>query len=176
VSSRHRAGTRAIALGLLSATAMGCSLTARDPSPSVTTGSSAPTIPGSNGSSSLSATASASEDRASAYAELESEITAFLEAWRDKGYATASQIYLVPNQQPQAGDSGEPLPVLVAGRILTFRQLEWTSGTNIVVNVDLDLEFKGYAGAWGNGKNNRFVSATARTGAIPYILEFDSSP
>lgn len=111
-------------------------------------------------------------DRAAAYTKVQEELRDFLDLWRAKGYAEASRAYLVPGDQPSPSDV---VPVLSSGRVVTVNPEEWTSKDVFVVSVDFDLTFGGYAGAWGNGTNSRFVTATARTGAIPYVLELATS-
>ena len=112
-------------------------------------------------------------DRTTAYLRVTSELTDFLDVWKTKGYAAASQAYLVPSEQATSSDD---VLVLASGRVVTVRPDQWTSTALFVVYVDLDLTFSGSTGAWGTGVNSRFVTATARTGAIPYVLEFATGP
>ena len=107
-------------------------------------------------------------NQASAYAKIQTELVAFLDLWRTKGYGPASEAYLVPGEQVTSPDVG---PVLTSGRVTAFSPDPWTSEDQVVAAVDLDLTFSGDPGAWGTGVNSRFVTATARTGAIPYVLE-----
>ena len=93
--------------------------------------------------------------------------------WESKGYATASKTYLGPEGQVT---SPEVAPVLASGRVVVMRPGEWTSADRFVVDVDLDLTFSSDPGAWGAGVNTRFVTAIARPGAIPYVLELATSP
>jgi hypothetical protein len=108
-------------------------------------------------------------NRAVAYATIQRELIDFLDMWKTKGYGPASEAYLVPGEQLSPSDT--PL-VLTSGRVTAFREGEWTSADVVLVDVDFDLTFSGSSGAWGTGKNSRFVTATARTGTIPYVLEF----
>jgi hypothetical protein len=101
------------------------------------------------------------------------EITGFLDAWVTTGYARASTAYLVPEDQVTPPAVG---PVLASGRIRALRPGQWTSQDLFVVDVDLDLSFTGDPVAWGNGVNTRFITAAARSGAIPYVLELATSP
>lgn len=50
------------------------------------------------------------------------------------------------------------------------------SADRFVVDVVLDLTFSGDSGAWGPGVNERFVTATSRSGTVPYVLELATSP
>jgi hypothetical protein len=93
--------------------------------------------------------------------------------WKSKGYAEASKAYLVPGEQASPSDV---VPVLASGRVVAVRPDQWTSPDLFVVFVDLDLAFSGNAGTWGTGVNHRFVTATARTGTIPYVLELATGP
>lgn len=111
-------------------------------------------------------------NRAIAYTTIQRELTDFLEMWRTKGYAAASGTYLVPDQQLAASETAV---VLVSGRLTAFRENEWTLPTRVRVEVDFDLTFSGYSGAWGTGTNTRFVTATTRSGPIPYVLELATS-
>lgn len=117
--------------------------------------------------------ASATVDRSAAYAKVQSELNDFLEMWRSQGYAAASAAYLVPGQQVR---SGETAPTLVTGRVARAQPGDWIPPSQLTVDADLDLTFQGNSGAWGNGVNSRIVSATARSGAIPYVLEFATGP
>ncbi len=109
---------------------------------------------------------------ASAITKVRTELDAFLALLTSKGYGAASEAYLVPGEQLTPQDSG---PVLTSGRVTAFREDVWTSTGSLVVDVDLYLTFSGNSGAWGNGTNSRVVTATARMGAIPYVLEFATS-
>jgi hypothetical protein len=51
----------------------------------------------------------------------------------------------------------------------------WTSAELFVVYADFDLQFARNFGAWGNGRSSRLMTATARSGTIPYVLEFAAS-
>ena len=108
-------------------------------------------------------------EQALAYTKIMTELTDFLDAWKTKGYADASKAYLAPDLQPTSADG---VLVLASGRVATLRPDEWTSKDLFVVYVDFDLTFAGNVGAWGNGRSSRFVTATARTGPIPYVLDF----
>ena len=93
--------------------------------------------------------------------------------WKTKGYAEASKAYLAPDMQATSPDD---VLVLASGRVVTLRPDRWTSADLFVVYVDFDLTFSGNAGMWRTGVNPRFVTATARTGTIPYVLEFATGP
>lgn len=108
-------------------------------------------------------------EEAAAYSKVQIELTDFLEAWRTKGYAEASKAYLAPDMQPTSADGAL---VLASGRVVNVIPDEWTSNDLFVVAVDFDLTFTGNSGAWGQGLNSRFVTATARTGPTPYVLDF----
>ena len=109
------------------------------------------------------------EEQALAYAQIMTELTDFLDAWKTKGYADASKAYLAPDLQATSADD---VLVLASGGVVNIRPDEWTTKDLFVVYVDFDLTFAGNFGAWGNGRSSRFVTATARTGTIPYVLDF----
>jgi hypothetical protein len=132
--------------------------------------SGAPTVTPSVAPSSDSSPTTA--QRAAAYARATSELTDFLDAWTTKGYPNASKAYLAPDLQATSADD---VLVLASGRVVNVRADEWTSNDLFVVYVDFDLTFAGNFGAWGNGRISRFVTATARSGPIPYVLEFATS-
>jgi hypothetical protein len=111
-------------------------------------------------------------DRAVAYTKVQAELRDFLDLWRAKGYAEASKAYLVLGEQ---ADPSDDVPMLASGQVVKVNPDDWTSTDLFVVSVDFDLTFSGNTGAWGNGTNSRFVTATARAGAIPYVLEFATS-
>lgn len=113
-----------------------------------------------------------SAEQASAYVAVQGEVSAFLALWQKRGYAEASRMYLDPGQWLP---SAEPAPTLVSARIVAFRPGGCASATACQVEVDLEMTFSGNAGAWGNGVNSRFVTATARAGTIPYVLAFATS-
>jgi len=127
--------------------------------------------PSTTPSAAISTTADA--DHAAAYARVASELTDFLDMWKTKGAAEASKAYLAPDEPATSSDD---VPVLASGRVVTLRPGQWTSAELFVVDVDLELTFTGDPVAWGNGVNERFVTATARTGTIPYVLELATSP
>ena len=137
---------------------------------SATSRTDAPVTPSASPSA---ATSGSDVDRTTAYSRIKRELTDFLDAWKTKGYAEASKAYLVSGEQPSPSDV---VPVLASGRVVAVRPDQWTSPDLFVVFVDLDLAFSGYAGTWGTGVNSRFVTATARTGTIPYVLEFATGP
>ena len=110
--------------------------------------------------------------KAIALTAVQAELRDFLEVWRTKGYATASAAYLVPSEQLP---SSEAAPVLTSGRVASWREDQWTSAADFVVYVDFDLTFSGNSEAWGTGTNSRFVTATSRAGAIPFVLELATS-
>ena len=109
------------------------------------------------------------EEQALAYTQIMTELTDFLDAWKTKGYVDASKAYLAPGLQATSADD---VLVLASGGVVNVRPDEWTSKDLFVVSVDFDLTFRGSVGAWGNGRSSRFVTATARTGTIPYVLDF----
>lgn len=109
------------------------------------------------------------EEQALAYTQIMTELTDFLDAWKTKGYVDASRKYLASGLQPGSADV---VLVLASGEVVNVRPDEWTSKDLFVVYVDFDLTFRGSFGAWGNGRSARFVTATARAGAIPYVLDF----
>jgi len=137
---------------------------------SATSRTDAPVTPSASPSA---ATSGSDVDRTTAYSRIKSELTDFLDAWKTKGYAEASKAYLGPEEQATSPDD---VLELASGRVVTLRPDQWTSPDLFVVYVDLDLTFSGDAGAWGTGVNSRFVTATARTGTIPYVLEFATGP
>jgi hypothetical protein len=108
-------------------------------------------------------------NQAVAYSTIQRELNDFLDVWKTKGYGPASEAYLVPGEQIGPSDTA---PVLTSGRVSAFREGKWTSPDLVVGQVDFDLTFSGNTGAWGTGINSRFVTATARSGTIPYVLEF----
>jgi hypothetical protein len=137
---------------------------------SATSGTDAPVTP----SATPSAIATGTDaDRTAAYSRVQSELTDFLAVWKTKGYAEASKAYLAPDMQATSSDD---VLVLSSGRVVTVRPDQWTSKDLFVVYVDFDLTFSGSTGAWGTGVNSRFVTATARTGTIPYVFEFATGP
>lgn len=111
-------------------------------------------------------------NRAVAYSTVRGELTDFLEVWRTKGSAEAAKEYL---RQDMTLTSPADTLVLVSGRVVNLTGDDWTSADLFVVSVDFDLTFSGNVGAWGNGRSSRFVTATARSGAIPYVLELATS-
>jgi hypothetical protein len=133
---------------------------------SATSRTDAPVTPSASPSA---ATSGSDVDRTTAYSRIKSELTDFLDAWKTKGYAEASKAYLAPDEQATSSDG---VLVLASGRVVTLRPDQWTSADLFVVYVDFDLTFSGNTGAWGTGVNSRFVTATARTGTIPYVLDF----
>ena len=153
--------TRLLCFGVAMVLVAGCS------SPTTSLPSGAPSTTPS------AAISTADADHAAAYARVQSELTDFLAVWKSKGYAEASKAYLAPDEQ---ATSSHDVPVLASGRVVTLRPGQWTSAELFVVDVDLELTFTGDPVAWGNGVNERFVTATARTGTIPYVLELATSP
>ena len=153
--------TRLLCFGVAMVLVAGCS------SPTTSLPSRAPSTTPS------AAISTADADHAAAYARVQSELTDFLAVWKSKGYAEASKAYLAPDEQ---ATSSHDVPVLASGRVVTLRPGQWTSAELFVVDVDLELTFTGDPVAWGNGVNERFVTATARTGTIPYVLELATSP
>ena len=153
--------TRLLCFGVAMVLVAGCS------SPTTSLPSRAPSTTPS------AAISTADADHAAAYARVQSELTDFLAVWKSKGYAEASKAYLVPGEQASPSDV---VLVLASGRVAAVTPDQWTSPDLFVVYVDLDLTFSGDAGAWGTGVNSRFVTATARTGTIPYVLEFATGP
>ena len=161
MASRRAFPTRLLCFGVAMVLVAGCS------SPTTSLLSGAP-------STTASATASRTDaDRTAAYSRVQSELTDFLDMWKTKGAAEASKAYLAPDEQATSSDD---VPVLASGRVVTLRPGQWTSAELFVVDVDLELTFTGDPVAWGNGVNERFVTATARTGTIPYVLELATSP
>jgi hypothetical protein len=108
-------------------------------------------------------------ERAVAYTKIQAELGDFLNLWRTNGYPEASKAYLAPDMQATSSDD---VVMLASGRVVTVTPDEWTSPDLFVVYVDFDLTFAGSFGAWGTGRSSRFVTATARTGSIPYVLDF----
>jgi hypothetical protein len=174
MASRRAFSTQVMSCVLAVALLAGCS----QPSPqaplvtpsaapsSATSRTDAPVTPSASPSA---ATLGSDADRATAYARVTSELADFLDAWKAKGYATASKAYLAPAMQATSPDD---VLVLASGRVVNVRPDQWTSADLFVVYVDFDLTFAGSFGAWGNGRSSRFVTATARTGTIPYVLDF----
>jgi hypothetical protein len=111
--------------------------------------------------------------KAYALTAVQTELRDFLELWRTDGYATASAAYLVASEQlPPSAPAG----ILASGRITYLTEDEWTSADLFVVFVNVDLTFRGDSGGnWASGTNSRFVTARARAGTIPYVLEFATS-
>jgi hypothetical protein len=178
MASRRAFSTQVMSCVLALALLAGCS----QPSPqaplvtpsatpnSATSRTDAPVTPSASPSA---ATSGSDVDRTTAYSRIKSELTDFLDAWKTKGYAEASKAYLGPEEQATSPDD---VLVLASGRVVTLRPGQWTSAELFVVDVDLELTFTGDPVAWGNGVNERFVTATARTGTIPYVLELATSP
>ena len=161
MASRRASPTRVLCFGMAMVLVAGCS------SPTTSLPSGAPSTTPSAAISTTDA------DHAAAYARVASELTDFLDMWKTKGAAEASKAYLAPDEPATSSDD---VPMLASGRVVTLRPGQWTSAELFVVDVDLELTFTGDPVAWGNGVNERFVTATARTGTIPYVLELATSP
>lgn len=164
---------RALLLGLLAVLMVGCSHPPAANRP-LTIGpqSSTPAPSTSTGAATTAPSSAASADQEVALAGVRAEISDFLTAWRDNGYAEASRTYLDPSQWlPPA----EPAPTLTSARIVAFRPQASTSTSTLVVEVDPEMTFSSNPGAWGNGTNSRFVTATARASSPPYVLAFSTS-
>ncbi|MFI6815993.1 hypothetical protein ACIBG7_26545 [Nonomuraea sp. NPDC050328] len=100
------------------------------------------------------------------------ELQAFLDSWRTDGLAIASRSYLVADQQVAGGADAL---VLKAARVAKVRSASPTAG-DLVLDVDLDLTFQGATGAWHDGLNQRFVTFTPRSGAVPFVMSLATSP
>jgi hypothetical protein len=84
----------------------------------------------------------------------------------------ASRAYLVPDEQ--VATAAEAI-MLITGRVVRVLGESPAPG-GLVLAVELDLAFRGYAGAWHGGTNERFVTFTSRTGAVPLVLSLATSP
>jgi hypothetical protein len=110
------------------------------------------------------------------------ELQGYLDSWRATGPANAARTYLGPDQQlPSASgtvSTAAPL-VLARGRVTAVALQSWTSSEHFVVRATLTLVFGGSGdalGNWSNGPNERFVTVTRRSGEVPYVLSFATSP
>ncbi|MFI6515443.1 hypothetical protein ACIBF1_07780 [Spirillospora sp. NPDC050679] len=102
------------------------------------------------------------------------QLQAFLDSWRRDGMVIASRTYLAADQQ---AEPAEPADVLVLSKGRVAKVMSATpSADGLVLHVELDLTFRGATGAWGNGVNERFVTFTPRTGAVPVAISLATSP
>jgi hypothetical protein len=117
-----------------------------------------------------------------AVAVVTQELQGYLDSWRATGLANAAHLYLGPDQQlPSASGGASPVAplVLARGRVTAVALQSWTSSELFVVRATLTLVLGGSGdtlGNWSNGPNERFVTVERRTGAVPYVLSFATSP
>lgn len=100
----------------------------------------------------------------------------FLGQWSDHGLAKAARRFLQPEFRPLPGQSG---PKLLSGKVVDFRPSSWTSPDQFTLDVDMNLQFAGppeQRGAWGQGRNERFVTFTRIPGTQRYLLALATSP
>lgn len=101
------------------------------------------------------------------------DLQAFLDTWRSDGLDTAGRQYLTSSGAPSGASS---TPRLVTGKVTAVRLATWRSADDFTLMVDLDLYFDGDPGAWTNGRNTRFVSATRASASAPFRLELATGP
>lgn len=161
------AGRTALWLGgaaLLGVTLAGCSA----PSDAAPTPSAASTQTSVTVTSSTSTPAPTTLTKGTANAELQ----AYLDAWRTRGPAAASQTYLAADQHVS---SDADAPHLASGRVIAVQDGQPTPN-GLMFPVTLELAFDGDPIAWTEGSNDRFVYFTARDGDIPYQMSFATGP
>lgn len=105
--------------------------------------------------------------------EAVAELQSYLAAWAADGPASASETYLVTDEQV---DSDGDAPMLVTGKVVTVTGAQPTPDGGLTLQVTLDMTFDGNPMAWGNGSNERFVTFTPRSGEIPYAMSFATGP
>jgi hypothetical protein len=102
-----------------------------------------------------------------------SALRGFLRAWQHRGLSQAGARYLEPGYRVPPGQGA---PRLVSGRILSSHVVSRSSPGTLTMEVLLDLRFRGDPGAWGQGRNDRFVTAhrSGPTGRV--LLTLATSP
>jgi len=120
-------------------------------------------------SSTPAITPTASIDRNAVYTEAAAYLQSFLFSWQKNGLYAAGQKYLDPAMRP---NQTQLTPVLIAGTVTRTQPGVWVSADHFTVLVDLDLQFSGTAGAWGNGTHARFVTFVRSSASAPYQIMF----
>lgn len=169
-----------VVLALGAATACGAEPVVR-PSPlAPSAGTSAPptvspvpavlptTTPGS-----ASTAASTGAERSGPYAAALARTRDWLAAWARDGAFRSGRTYLEPEYRVTSPTAG---PVLIGGRVVTFRPQEWTSADRFTLLVSLDLDFATSPGAWSQGRNDRFITFTRHSPGAPYLLALATGP
>lgn len=108
-----------------------------------------------------------------AYAQGLVVLRQFLGEWRSRGAAKAARDFLQPEFR---APPGQPGPRLVFGKVVGFRPTSWTSPDRFTLVVDLDLRFAGDPLAWGQGRNERFVTFVRVPGTQRYLLALATGP
>jgi hypothetical protein len=155
---------KALAVVIAVSVTFGCSGSGAQPAPPATSPPASSSTTPAGGAT----TGAGSVTRAAAIRMLQ----AYLDSWRTDGLAIANRRYLVPDEQVA---NGADALVLAAGRVATVRS-ESPTASGLVLDVDLDLTFRGGTGAWGDGINERFVTFTPREGAVPFVMSLATSP
>ncbi len=100
-------------------------------------------------------------------------IEGFLHAWQTQGLLKAARAYLNTDEQPQVNVG---LPHLAAGSVISAKVVSSRPGGVLTLEVVMELRFTGDPGAWGQGRNTRFIAATPSADAAGYRLELATSP
>lgn len=125
-------------------------------------------------SSTSTVTASGSIDHSAVYTQAAMYIQSFLASWQKIGFYAAGQKYL--DRPSGRSILKEGNPVLIAGTMANMQQYSWVSADHFTVKADLDLQFSGGAGAWGNGVNTLFVTFVRSSASTPYQMTLNTSP
>jgi hypothetical protein len=91
----------------------------------------------------------------------------FLDAWVEDGLASASSRYLVHGERVT---SNRGVPRLASGSVKSYQVTRRTE-----LDVMLQLHFDGDSEAWGQGVNERFITAH-RVQRGRYVLAFATAP
>jgi hypothetical protein len=135
----------------------------------LSSGCSQGSIPPVTPSSTPTITPTASIDRSAVYTKAAAYLQSFLASWQKNGLYVAGQKYLGPSMRP---NQMQRTPVLIAGTVTRIQPYEWVSTDHFTVMADLDLQFSGSAGVWGNGTHTRIVTFVRSSASAPYQITF----
>jgi outer membrane murein-binding lipoprotein Lpp len=107
------------------------------------------------------------------YAGAIGELHNYLFVWATRGPVSASREFLVPNQWVP---SGERCVHLRHGVVLNYRPFSRKSNVEFTLLVGLNMQFKGWIGAYNQGKNDRLVTFTWSPARRKYLMEFNTGP
>lgn len=117
------------------------------------------------------ATTGTDRERRDATEQAVSDLRQFLQVWTRDGLKAAAKTYVAPDGQPP----GELQ--LTSGSVESFSVEKWQSADNFTLLVSLDLHFpNGDGAAFGEGRNDRFVTFSRPAPGRHFVMSFATGP